>query len=146
MLLNGMIDHLGFILRTHARQELLLGFGDAQFVEGVLDVIGHIIPRLFTTLSRLDIVKDVFQIQARKVRSPGRHGTTPKVLVRLQSEVKHPLRLALHSRNLLHYFTAQASLGLENVTFFRIVEPVFILSNIFEQFLVTHNYSLESRE
>ena len=47
VLQDGVIDHLGFILRAHAGQELPLGFGDAQFIEGVLDGIRDIVPGTF---------------------------------------------------------------------------------------------------
>ena len=42
--LQGVVDHLGLVLRAHAGQELALGLGDAQPVEGVLDVVGHVVP------------------------------------------------------------------------------------------------------
>jgi hypothetical protein len=64
MFLDGVIDHLGFVLRPNPGQEFLLGFGDTQFVEGVLDVGGHVVPGLALGLGWLDIVIDLVQVQA----------------------------------------------------------------------------------
>ncbi len=38
------VDDFALVLGLHAGQELLLGLGDAQPVEGPLDVVGHVVP------------------------------------------------------------------------------------------------------
>ena len=42
--LQGVVHHLGVVLRPHAGQELALGFRDAQPVERFLDVVGARLP------------------------------------------------------------------------------------------------------
>ena len=42
--LQRAVDHFALVLGLHAGQELLLGLGNAQPVEGVLDVVGHVVP------------------------------------------------------------------------------------------------------
>ena len=41
---DGVVYHLRLILGTHPCQELALGLGNAQLVEGVLDIGGNVIP------------------------------------------------------------------------------------------------------
>jgi len=47
MLLDGVINHLGFVLRAETRQELALRFRNAELIEGALDIVGNIVPRFF---------------------------------------------------------------------------------------------------
>ena len=44
VLLEAVVDDLGLVLRADAGEELLLGLGDAQPVERVLDVLGDVVP------------------------------------------------------------------------------------------------------
>jgi hypothetical protein len=44
ILLNAVINHFALILSADPGQEFLLSFGDAQPVEGILDIFRHVIP------------------------------------------------------------------------------------------------------
>ena len=68
-----VVDDLGLVLRAHTGQVLALGLGDAQLLEGVLDLVGQVIPGLAGLLGRLDVVVDVVEVDAAEVAAPGRH-------------------------------------------------------------------------
>jgi len=38
-----LVHHLGLVLRGDAGEELALGFGDAELVEGALDVLRYVL-------------------------------------------------------------------------------------------------------
>ena len=70
VLLDLVVDDLGVVLRADAGEELLLGLGDAQPVEGVLHVGRHVVPGLRLLLGRLDVVVDVVEVDAARGRRP----------------------------------------------------------------------------
>ena len=43
-LVDLVVDDLGLVLGADAGEELALGLGDAELVEGVLDVVGDVVP------------------------------------------------------------------------------------------------------
>ena len=60
-----MIDDFGLVLRGDAGEKLALGLGDAQAIEGALDVVGHVVPRAFGLVGRLHEVVDVGEVDSR---------------------------------------------------------------------------------
>ena len=69
---EAVIDDLGLVLGADARQELALGLGNAQLVEGVLDLRRHVVPRLPLAIGGLHVVVDIIEIQPGKVAAPVR--------------------------------------------------------------------------
>ena len=70
---DAVVDDLGVVLRADAGQELALGLGDAQLVEGGLDVLRHVVPRAGLPVLRADVVVDVVEVNAGEVGAPGGH-------------------------------------------------------------------------
>ena len=104
-----VVDDLGLVLGADAGQELALGLGDAEPIERLLDVLGHVVPRALGALGGADEVVDVVEVDlGQHRRAPGRHRAGEEVLERLQAEVAHPLRLGLELRDLGHELARQA--------------------------------------
>ncbi len=62
LFLHGVVDDLRVILRRNTGEELALGLGDAEAVEGVLDGLRHVVPGLALLFNRLEVVVDVVEI------------------------------------------------------------------------------------
>ena len=74
ILAQGVVDHLGLVLGADAGQELPLRLGDAQLLEGVLDVGRDLVPGLALLLGRADVIEDVLEIEVLElVRAPVGH-------------------------------------------------------------------------
>ncbi len=112
----------------------MLGFGDAQFVESVLDIVGDIVPILFALLGRLDVVKNIVKVDLVESGSPVWHGTVDVMLVRFEAEIEHPLRLAFHARNIFNDFTAQSAFRFEHVVIVAVVKAIFIITHLLKEF------------
>ena len=124
LFLQRAVDHFALVLGLDAGEELLLGLGDAQPVEGGLDLAGHVVPRLDLPLGRFEIVVDVLELDA-DVAAPAGHGLALEDLQALQAELAHPRRLALHLGDFGDDFLAQSLAGLEHVPLV-VAEVVFI--------------------
>ena len=111
--LQRAIHHLAFELRLHAREELPFGLGDAETVEGLLDGIGNFFPGLALLLGGLQVVEDVLEVDG-DVAAPVGHRLGVEDLERLEPEVAHPGRLALHLRDLRDDVRIDAAAGLED--------------------------------
>ena len=98
--LQRAVDDFALELGLHAGQELLLGLGNAQPVEGLLDFVGHVVPGLALMVGRLEVVEDVLEVDV-DVAAPARHRLGVEDVQALQPEVAHPVRLVLHLRNLV---------------------------------------------
>jgi hypothetical protein len=123
-----VVDDLGLVLGADAGEELALGLGDAQLVEGVLDVLGDVVPRGRGLLRGPDEVVDVVVVDLGKVRrAPGGLGARDEVLVGLEAEVEHPLRLVLELGDLADELGREALGGLEGVAGLRVVEAELLL-------------------
>ena len=122
-----MVDNLGLILGPDARQELAFGFGDAQLVEGVLDLGRDVVPGLSLAVGRLHVVVNVVEVELRQIAAPYRRGLRPEDLERLQADVPHPERLVLHFRDLADDLSRQSLAALERVVLFRVVKPVLVV-------------------
>ena len=70
LLVHLVVDDLGLVLGADAGQELALGLGDAEAVEGVLDVLGDLAPVAAVLLRGADEVVDVVPVDLVEVRRP----------------------------------------------------------------------------
>src|SRR5215203_6053469 len=143
LLLQGVVDDLGLVLRPDTGQALPLGLRYAELLEGVLYVVGHIVPGATLVLHRPYVVVDVVVVHRGEVAAPGRGRLLEERLQRLQPELQHPLRLVLmlgdHGHDLRVYALPRGS---EEVLL-RIAETVLVLveaellnSPVFRHFLV----------
>jgi hypothetical protein len=122
-----VVDDLRLVLRPDPGQELPLGLGDAEPVEGVLDVLGDLVPALPALLGGTDEVVDVVPVDLVQVAAPLRGGPLEEVLERLQSEVAHPLRLVLVLGDRLDDLPREALRRLVDVARLGIVEAELLL-------------------
>ena len=70
LLVHLVVDRLALVLRTDPGEELALGLGDAELVEGVLDVVGDVFPRSLAALGGADEVVDVLEVDLIEVAAP----------------------------------------------------------------------------
>ena len=115
LLLDRVVDDLAVVLGADAGQEAALGLRDAQPLEGVLDLVGHVVPGALLALRGLAVVDDLVEVDAVQAIGPERHGPLQEVLVGAQPVLQHPVRLVLEGADLLHRGTGQAALGLVEV-------------------------------
>ena len=91
-----VVDDLGVVLSADAgEQTLLLGLGDAELVVGVLDVVGHVLPRRFVAVGGAHVVVDVIEVDVTQLAAPDRHRARVEVVERLEPDVAHPGGLVL---------------------------------------------------
>jgi hypothetical protein len=115
LLADAVVDDLAVVLRAHAGQELALRFGDAETLEGGLDLVRDVVPRLLFALRRLAVVDDLVEVDPVEAVGPGRHGPLQEVLVGAEAELEHPVRLFLEAADLFHRVARQAALRLAQV-------------------------------
>ena len=109
LLVDLVVDDLGLVLRADAGEELALGLGDAEAVEGLLDVLGDVVPGALGALGGAHEVVDVVEVDlGEHRRAPRRHRAREEVVERLEAELAHPLRLALELGDLLDELARQA--------------------------------------
>ena len=72
LLVDLVVDDLGLVLGADAGEELALGLGDAEPVEGVLDVLGDLAPVAAVLLGGADEVVDVVEVDLVEVAAPVR--------------------------------------------------------------------------
>ena len=123
---DGVVDHLGLVLGRDPAQELALGLGDPQAVEGPLDPLRDVVPGPALLLGRAHVVIDVVEVEPREVRPPGGHGPLQEVLQRLEPELQHPLRLPLAPGDVGHHLTGEPLLGPED-ELVAVVEAVLVV-------------------
>ena len=70
LLVDLVVDDLGLVLGADAGEELALGLGDAEPVEGVLDVLGDLGPVAAVLLGGADEVVDVVPVDLVEVAAP----------------------------------------------------------------------------
>ena len=143
LLLDRVVDDLGVVLRADAGEEGALGLRDAQLLEGVLDLVGHVIPRLLFALRGLAVVDDVVVVDLVQALGPHGHGPLEPVLVGAQPVLEHPVRLFLDGADLLDGGARQAALGFVEIDDV-VVEGVF-LSTILDLWLADHGASSRHR-
>src|SRR4051812_40229817 len=124
LLVDLVVDDLGLVLRADAGEEVALGLGDAEPIEGLLDVLGHVVPRALGALGGAHEVVDLVEVDlGERRRAPRRHRAGEEVVERLEAEVAHPLRLALELGDLLDELAREALRRLVEVVL-RVVEAV----------------------
>ncbi len=111
--LQRAVDHFALELRLDAGQKFLFGLGNAQPVEGLLDLVGHVVPGFALMIGRLEIVEDVLKIDA-DIAAPVRHRLGVENLQAFQAKIEHPLGLVLHLRDLPDDIAVQSATGLED--------------------------------
>ena len=72
LLVHLVVDDLGLVLGADAGEELALRLGDAEPVEGVLDVLGDLVPVAAVLLRGADEVVDVVEVDLVEVAAPVR--------------------------------------------------------------------------
>ena len=92
-----VVHHLGLVLGAHAGEDLTLRLGDAELLEGVLDLVGHVVPRPLHAVLRADVEVDLVEdlLEAVQIATPLGHGLGLVDLQRLEPKVQHPLGLVL---------------------------------------------------
>ena len=70
LLVDLVVDGLGLVLGADAGEELALRLGDAELVEGVLDVLGDLVPAALALLGGADEVVDVVEVDLVRGRRP----------------------------------------------------------------------------
>ena len=105
--LHVVVDHFRIVLRTDTGEELPLGFGNAEPIEGLLDVVGHVIPAPLATIGGFDVVVDVVEVEFGQISAPFRHRFLLEYLVGFQAILAHPIRLALDVAHLVDNFWIQ---------------------------------------
>ena len=113
IVLERAVHDFAFELGLHAGQELLLSFGNAEPVEGLLDFLGHVLPGFALVVGRLEVVVDILEIDV-DASAPARHRLGVEDLQALETKVAHPGGLALHLGNLRDDFGIQTLPRLEN--------------------------------
>ena len=99
--LQRAVDDFAFELGFDAGQELLLRLGNAELVEGLLDLIRNVVPGLALMIGWLEIVEDVLEVDV-DVAAPLGHRLGIRKSRATQAEFPHPAGLVLHLRNLSH--------------------------------------------
>ena len=123
--LDLVIDRFGVVLGAHAGEELLLGLGNPETVEGLLDVRRHLVPGLPLLLGRLQVVVDVLEVDLLHLAAPAWQRLLLELLERLEAELLHPGGLVLDVGDLRDHVLVQAAARLED-RLLLVVEPVLL--------------------
>ena len=107
------VHDLALELGFDAGQELLLGLGNAQFLERFLDLLRHLVPGVPLAIGRLQIVIDVLKVDG-DIAAPFGHRLGVENGQAFEPEVAHPFRLVLHLGDLCDAACRQTFFGLEN--------------------------------
>ncbi len=129
LLLHVLVDDLGLVLRADTRQCFLLGFRDPELVEGILDLVGQVLP-ILDTAAGFDIWADVWDnlvdIDFGEVRAPVGHRHLLEQPQRPKTPLEHPLGLVFVLGDDADCLLVKPLLGLERrVFFFLKFEPCF---------------------
>ena len=124
LILHVVIDDLGVVLGADAGQAVTLGLRDAQALEGVLDVVGHIVPVACLLGLGRNVGGYVVHVQAARVGAPvGGHGELVVDVEGLQALLEHPVGLVLLLRDGADDLGGQA-VGIALVALLRLLEVV----------------------
>src|SRR5690606_26890814 len=115
LFLHAVVYDFGLILGGNAGQELALRLRDAQALEVLLDVLGHLVPGPALLLGGTHVVIDLVEIQVGQVRAPVGHRLLAEDLQGPQADLRHPLGLLLHPGDLLDDLFAQTLARLEHI-------------------------------
>ena len=100
--LHVVVHELRVILGANACQIAALRLGNAQTLEGVLDVVGHGVPIVLLIGVGLHVRDDVVHIKTVDARSPGGVGKAIEDVEGLEAQLEHPFGLVLFGRDLAH--------------------------------------------
>ena len=102
--LNIGIDGLGVKLRLHTGEEFALLLRDAEPLEGLLHVLGHVVPGARGPLAVREIVADFVELQRLQIlaRPMGRERFALKNIERLETEFANPVRLVFYVGNVVY--------------------------------------------
>ena len=106
--LHVVIYQLGVVLRAHAGQRFPLGLRDAQPLEGLLDVLRHVLPVIAHFGVGADIGGDVIHVQSLNGGTPVGELHLVIDLKGFQPELLHPRRIVLLLGELFHDLRRQA--------------------------------------
>jgi len=111
------VGGLAVELGLHTRQELALLLGDAKTLEGLLDVVGNLVPAALRLLSLREVVADVLKDNVLQVLGGpvGGHRLREEVAVPLLAEGADPVGIALHVADVVDGGLGQADAGVVGV-------------------------------
>ena len=127
LLLERVIDDFRLVLGANAGEELALRLRNAEALEGVLDRVGHVVPRACVALGGLEVVEDVVEIDPAEVGAPVGHRLREEDLVGIKTEVEHPLGLTLMGGDLTNHVLVEAALDLDDRVLL-VVETPFVFA------------------
>ena len=118
-LLDVGISRLAIELSLHAREEFALLFRDAEALEGLLHVLGHIVPRTAGLRAATQVVADVLEDDVVEVfGGPMRgHGLFVENIERLVAKLPDPVGLALDLGDVVNRLVRQTGAGVVGVGF-----------------------------
>ena len=111
------VGRLAVKLGLDARQKLALLLGDAEALEGLLDVLGNLIPAALRLLSLREVVADVLENDVLQVlgRPVGRHRLFEELAVAFLAEGADPVGIPLHVADVIDRRLGQADAGIVGV-------------------------------
>jgi hypothetical protein len=117
ILLDVGIGGLGVELGLDAGEELALLLGDAEALEGLLDVVRHLVPRALGLLALREVIADLVEIDVLEIlRRPVRgHGFLEEGLEGLEAEIEDPRGLLLDGADVADGVLGQAGARVELV-------------------------------
>ena len=111
LFLNTVVYDFRIVLGSYAGQGRLFRLGNPQSVEGVLDVVGHVVPAGFHLRIGPNIGNDVVHMEFADIGTPNRIFQMVKNIQRFQTEIEHPFRFFFFCRNSPDDVFRQAGLG-----------------------------------
>ena len=111
------IGRLAVELGLHSSEELALLLGDAEALEGFLDVLGDLVPTPLRLLSLREVVADVLEDDILQIlgRPVGRHRLLEELAVTLLAEGADPIGIPLHVADIIDRRLGQADAGIVGV-------------------------------
>ena len=130
VLSNRMVNGLGFVLRRHPAKPFLFGFGDAQAVEGVLDVFRNVVPIPLGGVGGTEEVGHVVEVDAVELAAvaPVGHLAFHEVVVGFDAKFGHPFGLVFEFRDVADHLFGQAFVK-ANGGVFGVVKTELVVAN-----------------
>ena len=113
--LDIVVNKLGVVLRADAGERLALRLRDAQALEGLLDVLGDVLPVVAHLGVWADIGRDVIHVQSLDGGSPVRYLHLVINLEGFKTELLHPRGIVFFLGELFHDLRRQAGLDAVSV-------------------------------
>ena len=115
LFLDRVVDDLGVVLRTDAGEELALRLGDPELLEGRLDLLRDVVPRLLFALGRLAVVDDLVEVDLVEAVRPRGNGPLEEMLIGAETVLEHPVRLVLDRADLFDGGPSETTLRLAQI-------------------------------